>query len=208
MNSYAKILRNHPLFSPLPGRVLNRLAENASVQEFSKGSLVVREGDPGEYLFLVLTGRCQSSMLMSDGSEQIFNIYGPGDTFGERALLSNDRFWTTIRVLTACSVLRIEAAELRKAVEKMGHKIDAYYKGVGCKRCRNTGFSGRIGVHELLVINDQLRDVIVSDPSIVPIRNIARDRGMVTLQHDGFRKVREGITTVEEIMHISGEFRE
>ncbi|MCH8193320.1 MAG: Flp pilus assembly complex ATPase component TadA [Planctomycetes bacterium] len=112
------------------------------------------------------------------------------------------------RICPKCRETYEPPRKLRKAIEKMGHRIDTYYKGVGCKRCRNTGFSGRIGVHELLVINDQLRDVIVSDPSIVPIRNIARDRGMVTLQHDGFRKVREGITTVEEIMHISGEFRE
>ena len=112
------------------------------------------------------------------------------------------------RICPKCSESYEPPRKMRKAVEKMGHKIETYYKGVGCKRCRNTGFSGRIGVHELLVINDQLRDTIVSDPSIVPIRNIARDRGMVTLQHDGFRKVREGITTVEEIMHISGEFRE
>ena len=112
------------------------------------------------------------------------------------------------RICPKCSETYEPPRKLRKAVDKMGHNIETYYKGVGCKRCRNTGFSGRIGVHELLVINDQLRDTIVSDPSIVPIRNIARDRGMVTLQHDGFRKVREGITTLEEIMHISGEFRE
>ncbi|MCH8047205.1 MAG: Flp pilus assembly complex ATPase component TadA [Planctomycetes bacterium] len=112
------------------------------------------------------------------------------------------------RICPKCSETYEPPRKLRKAVDKMGHNIETYYKGVGCKRCRNTGFSGRIGVHELLVINDKLRDVIVSDPSIVPIRNIARDGGMATLQHDGFRKVREGITTVEEIMHISGEFRE
>lgn len=94
---------------------------------------------------------------------------------------------------------------LRKTIERMGYPMETFYKGVGCKRCRNTGFSGRIGVHELLVINDELRDAIVSDPAIGPIRKIAARYGMITLRHDGFRKAKEGITTVEEILHIAGD---
>jgi type IV pilus assembly protein PilB len=94
---------------------------------------------------------------------------------------------------------------IRKALDRMGMENDAFYKGVGCKACRNTGYRGRIGVHELLVINDELRDAVVSDPSINAIRRIATAAGMITLKHDGFRKVREGITTVEEIFHIVGD---
>ena len=81
-------------------------------------------------------------------------------------------------------------------------------KCLGCKSCRNTGFRGRIGFHELLVVSDQLRDAIVSSPSIGPIRKIAVREGMVSLTHDGFRKVREGITTVEEVLHIAGDVQE
>jgi type IV pilus assembly protein PilB len=97
---------------------------------------------------------------------------------------------------------------LRKTVERMGFEIDSFFRGVGCKRCRNTGFSGRIGVHELLIINDELRDQIVSDPAVGPVRKIASRTGMVTLRQDGFRKVREGITTIEEIFHIAGDARD
>ena len=97
---------------------------------------------------------------------------------------------------------------LRKALERMGYEIDEFYRGAGCKRCRNTGYSGRIGIHELLVMDDELSDTIVADPSIGSIRDIARRRGMVTLRHDGFRKVREGITTIEEILHVAGDARE
>jgi len=57
----------------------------------------------------------------------------------------------------------------------------------------------------MLVVTDDLRDVIVSDPSVGRIREIGTQHGMVTLRHDGFRKVHEGITTVEEIFHIAGE---
>ncbi|HUT09069.1 MAG TPA: ATPase, T2SS/T4P/T4SS family [Thermoguttaceae bacterium] len=94
---------------------------------------------------------------------------------------------------------------VRKTLERMGYEFSAYYKGVGCQACRNTGFKGRIGVHEFLIVDDQLRDAIVLDPSISNIRRIVERNGMVTLKHDGFRKVREGITTIEEIFHIAGD---
>jgi len=109
------------------------------------------------------------------------------------------------RVCPKCRETYEPPRTMRKALEKMGYEFDEFFRGVGCKRCRNTGFSGRIGVHELLIIDDELRDAIVSDPSISPIRKIARRNEMITLAHDGFRKVREGITTVEEILHIAGD---
>lgn len=94
---------------------------------------------------------------------------------------------------------------LRKALERMGHPIEKFFRGVGCRRCRNTGFSGRIGVHELLSITDELRDAIVRDATITELRRLGNEQGMVTLRLDGFRKVREGITTVEEVLHITGD---
>jgi len=96
--------------------------------------------------------------------------------------------------------------QLRKVLERMHIDIDInrFYRGLGCHRCRNTGFSGRIGVHELLSIDDGLRDAIVRDASISELRNLGVASGMVTLKIDGFRKIREGITTVEEILHIAG----
>jgi type IV pilus assembly protein PilB len=97
---------------------------------------------------------------------------------------------------------------IRKAMDKMGYEVDQFYRGVGCKRCRNTGYTGRLGIHELLLMDDEIRDTIVSDSSVTAIRDIAQRRGMVTLRHDGFRKVREGITTIEEVLHVAGDARE
>jgi type IV pilus assembly protein PilB len=97
---------------------------------------------------------------------------------------------------------------VRKALEKMGWQHDAFFKGVGCRHCRNSGFSGRIGIHELLILDDELRDVVVSDSSLGPIRDLARRKGMITLGFDGCRKVREGITTIEEVLQTAGEFRD
>ena len=81
----------------------------------------------------------------------------------------------------------------------MGIAIDIFYKGLGCRRCRNTGYSGRLGVHELLFINDELRDAVVAGQSVANLRRIAATYGMITLRHDGFRKVREGLVVSDKM---------
>ena len=97
---------------------------------------------------------------------------------------------------------------LRKALERMGYPMDKFYKGLGCRHCRNTGFAGRIGAHEIMVVDDQLRDAVVAGASISELRRIANDNGMISLHHDGFRKVREGITTIEEVLNVVGDIRD
>ncbi len=109
------------------------------------------------------------------------------------------------RICPKCSQKYEPTRTMRKTLQQMGYDFDEFRKGVGCPACRNTGFKGRIGVHELLVINDELRDAIVLDPTVGKIREIAGRDGMITLGHDGFRKVREGITTVEEVFHVAGD---
>ena len=109
------------------------------------------------------------------------------------------------RICPKCSQEYEPPRTVRKALERMGYEFETSNKGVGCRSCRNTGYRGRLGVHELLFIDDELRDAIVSDPTIGNIRRIARRNGMITLGHDGFRKVREGITSIEEIFHLIGD---
>ncbi len=94
---------------------------------------------------------------------------------------------------------------LRKTLERMGYGMDKFQKGVGCRKCRNTGFSGRMGIHEILVVGDELRDAIAASATVAELKKIGMNTGMVTLRHDGFRKVREGLTTVEEIIQIAGD---
>jgi type IV pilus assembly protein PilB len=112
------------------------------------------------------------------------------------------------RICSKCRQPYEPPRPVRKALERMGHDLPQLFKGAGCRHCRNTGYSGRIGIHELLLLDDELRDMVTSDPSLPAIRRHARERGMVSLRHDGFRKVREGITTVEEVLHVAGESRE
>ncbi|MGC3966766.1 MAG: GspE/PulE family protein [Pirellulales bacterium] len=112
------------------------------------------------------------------------------------------------RICPKCKSVYEPPRTVRKAIEKMGFEIDEFHKGVGCKNCRNTGYSGRIGVHELLMLDDEIRDIVVNDPTVSAVQEAASRKGMITLRQDGFRKVREGITTIEEILHITGDIRE
>jgi len=94
---------------------------------------------------------------------------------------------------------------LRKALERMEAGIEKFYRGIGCRRCRNTGYSGRLGVHELMFINDELRDAVVAGQSVAELRRISACYDMITLRLDGFRKVREGLTSLEEVIQICGD---
>ena len=62
-----------------------------------------------------------------------------------------------------------------------------------------------MGIHELLIITDELRDAIVAGHNITTLRQMAQDNGMITLKYDGFRKVKEGITTVDEVLRVAGD---
>lgn len=77
-----------------------------------------------------------------------------------------------------------------------------FYHGVGCEKCRQTGYRGRIGVYELMTMNQEIAELIVKRASAGQIKEAALAAGMVTLQKDGFRKVLNGTTTVEELSRI------
>jgi type II secretion system protein E len=76
-------------------------------------------------------------------------------------------------------------------------------KGVGCRACRQTGFRGRTGIHELMVTNDLIRDLVVQRVNANQIRHEASKHGMITLRKDGWRKVLAGITTVDEVARVT-----
>ena len=75
--------------------------------------------------------------------------------------------------------------------------------GKGCEKCRFTGFKGRTAIHEILVINDEIRELIVKRTSANIIRNKAISQGMKTLRQDGLDKVCKGITTIEEVIRVT-----
>lgn len=78
-----------------------------------------------------------------------------------------------------------------------------FYRGKGCKMCHQTGYRGRIGIFELMVIEEDLRELIMEKANINILREKARKKGMKTLREDGWKKVIQGITTPEEIFRVT-----
>ncbi len=83
---------------------------------------------------------------------------------------------------------------------EQGQKL---YRGVGCRDCRNTGYKGRLGVFELLKMDDELREIIVRRGTAGEILFAARRKGFHTLREDGWQKVRAGETTIEEVLRVA-----
>ena len=74
------------------------------------------------------------------------------------------------------------------------------YKGKGCSTCNHTGYKGRIGLYEVMEITDELRELILIGASALELRKKAIDDGMITLRESGLYKIREGVTTIEEVV--------
>ena len=73
-------------------------------------------------------------------------------------------------------------------------------KGAGCDRCNQTGYKGRVGLYEVMEIADELRELILVGASSLELRRKAVDEGMLTLRASGLRKVKDGMTTIEEVV--------
>ena len=74
------------------------------------------------------------------------------------------------------------------------------YKGAGCDTCNSTGYKGRVGLYEVMAIAEELRELILVGASGMELRRKAVDEGMLTLRMSGLRKVKDGVTTVEEVV--------
>lgn len=77
------------------------------------------------------------------------------------------------------------------------------YKGKGCRACHNTGYLGRVGVYEILVVNQAIRDIVAAKSDANAILQQALKDDIVTMYHDGIIKVTKGITTIEEVLRVT-----
>jgi len=80
-----------------------------------------------------------------------------------------------------------------------------YYKGKGCPICNNTGYKGRVGLYEVMPISPEIRDQILNREAVTSIRAKAVEQGMLTLRMDAWGKVKQGLTTVEEMFRETAE---
>ncbi len=95
-------------------------------------------------------------------------------------------------------------------LESLGFPLDKLKAGticepVGCEECRGTGYAGRTGIYEILVVSDAIRQMIVDRRSSADIKMQALEHGMRTLRTDGWRKVLGGVTTLEEVIRVTSE---
>jgi general secretion pathway protein E len=105
------------------------------------------------------------------------------------------------RVCTYCAVEEKPGVDEQAIYEsEMGESIETIRRGPGCNLCAETGFLGRVGVYEVLLMNEEIRRLLLAHASASAIRDQAIADGMVTLRRDGMLKVKQGIVTPTEIL--------
>jgi type IV pilus assembly protein PilB len=107
------------------------------------------------------------------------------------------------RLCVHCKQMEKPSEDLQEFLSLHSFDADEIWVSKGCDRCRNTGYSGRVGIYELLTVDDQLRDVIARNPNVSEFRRLCIERGMVTLRGDGMRKVAKGLTTIQEVLRVT-----
>jgi type IV pilus assembly protein PilB len=94
----------------------------------------------------------------------------------------------------------------KEALVEAGFRVGAdldVYEAVGCARCSGSGFRGRIGLFSVMVMSDRIKEMTVAGAPEAELTKIAREEGMLTLREDGLMKVRDGVTSIEEVARVS-----
>ncbi|MBV9475295.1 MAG: type IV-A pilus assembly ATPase PilB [Acidobacteria bacterium] len=104
-----------------------------------------------------------------------------------------------------CSLCKEPVDMTPQALLNLGYKKEevgtfTVYKGRGCEKCNNTGYKGRVALIEVMQIDDDIRDLILSGGTAIDIKRRAMENGMITLRRSGLFKIKEGVTTVEEVV--------
>jgi type IV pilus assembly protein PilB len=108
------------------------------------------------------------------------------------------------KICPNCKTEHDPPASLKRSMQSESGESGKFYRGVGCKKCRNTGYAGRIAIHELFVPDDTLIEMINERVSAKTLRQAALACGMVPLHRDGIEKVKAGIVSIEEILRSTG----
>jgi general secretion pathway protein E/type IV pilus assembly protein PilB len=109
-----------------------------------------------------------------------------------------------VRLICPKCKAEMPKGEVDKLRVQFGDEVpDVLYRGTGCRNCQNTGFRGRQGVFEMMPITDEIRALILERASSRVIRKVAIQEGMSSLREDGWRLVREGRTTAEEVVRMT-----
>jgi len=111
-------------------------------------------------------------------------------------------------VRTICPLCKTEQKVDKEYLKRIGFpaadiETAKFYHGTGCEECRQLGYQGRTGIYELLVVSEPIRSLVMSRAPASTIAQKAIELGMRTLRADGWNKVKEGITTIEEVLRVT-----
>ena len=125
---------------------------------------------------------------------------------------------SSINAILAQRLIRMICPECREQYEpepeellKIGAEVSSFYqgkavfRGKGCSKCHHTGYKGRCGIFELLLMSPSMKSLVLKTADANILREQAVSEGMITLRHDGAMKVLQGITTIEEVYRVSHE---
>ena len=119
---------------------------------------------------------------------------------------------TSVHLIAAQRLVRRICANCQEVVElapqallNLGYKKEEVgtfkvMKGRGCDKCNNTGYKGRVGLVEVLVVDDAIRELILSGGTAIDIKKQAAEAGMISLRRSGLIKIKDGVTTIEEVV--------
>jgi len=109
-----------------------------------------------------------------------------------------------------CPQCKIESQPSREELDLYSYYCPegmppVFYSGRGCALCNNTGYKGRLAIHEIMTLNSEIRELMLSGGNMEQLKKLAVDNGMITLQQDAFRLVQEGVTTIREVIRVTFE---
>tara|TARA_R110002072_G_scaffold122703_3_gene257503 strand:+ start:7008 stop:8876 length:1869 start_codon:yes stop_codon:yes gene_type:complete len=107
------------------------------------------------------------------------------------------------RLCTHCKAQEAPSEEMAEFLEINGLPSNEMWVPQGCDKCRSTGYSGRVGIYEMLAVDDTLRDVIARNPNVSEFRRLCLERGMTSLRSDGINKATEGLTSIQEVLRVT-----
>ncbi|ARK31598.1 GspE/PulE family protein [Halalkalibacter krulwichiae] len=109
------------------------------------------------------------------------------------------------RVCSSCADRYVPTKEERQVFESVGMTVSNLVKGKGCANCNSTGYKGRLAIHEIVVMDDTLREYITRKSSYQTYRAYVEEKDFISMQHDGLMKAAQGITTLEEVFRVTVE---
>lgn len=108
------------------------------------------------------------------------------------------------KICSSCKTAHTPNDHEKRLFQEYGMTVEKIFRGQGCDRCNGIGYAGRVVIGEILIIDDEMRELIYADVPITAMHATAVKKGMIPLKQDGLIKVAQGITSLEELIRVAG----